>query len=82
MKKQLEVDFIANLGSKKYYVQSAYSIPSNEKLEQEKASLINIDDSFKKIIVVKDRIKPSLDEHGILTINLFDFLLDMNSLDL
>lgn len=82
LKKQLEVDFIANLGSKKYYVQSAYSIPSNEKLEQEKASLINIDDSFKKIIVVKDRIKPSLDEHGILTINLFDFLLDMNSLDL
>lgn len=82
LKKQLEVDFIANLGSKKYYIQSAYSLPSKEKLEQEKASLINIDDSFKKIIVVKDRIKPSLDEHGILTINLFDFLLDMNSLDL
>lgn len=73
LKKQLEVDFIANLGSKKYYIQSAYSLPSKEKLEQEKASLINIDDSFKKIIVVKDRIKPSLDEHGILTINLFDF---------
>ena len=82
VKKQLEVDFIANLGSKKYYIQSAYSLPSKEKLEQEKASLINIDDSFKKIIVVKDRIKPSLDEHGILTVNLFDFLLDMNSLDL
>ena len=82
VKKQLEVDFIANLGSKKYYIQSAYSLPSKDKLEQEKASLINIDDSFKKIIVVKDRIKPSLDEHGILTINLFDFLLDMNSLDL
>ena len=82
VKKQLEVDFIANLGSKKYYIQSAYSIPSKEKLEQEKASLINIDDSFKKIIVVKDRIKPSLDEYGILTINLFDFLLDMDSLDL
>lgn len=82
VKKQLEVDFIANLGSKKYYIQSAYSLPSKEKLEQEKASLINIDDSFKKIIVVKDRIKPSLDEHGILTINLFDFLLDMDSLDL
>lgn len=82
LKKQLEVDFIANLGSKKYYIQSAYSLPSKEKLEQEKASLINIDDSFKKTIVVKDRIKPSLDEHGILTINLFDFLLDMDSLDL
>lgn len=82
LKKQLEVDFIANLGSKKYYIQSAYSIPSKKKLEQEKASLINIDDSFKKIMVVKDRIKPSLDEHGILTINLFDFLLDIDSLDL
>lgn len=82
VKKQLEVDFIANLGSKKYYIQSAYSIPSKKKLEQEKASLINIDDSFKKIMVVKDRIKPSLDEHGILTINLFDFLLDIDSLDL
>ena len=82
VKKQLEVDFIANLGSKKYYIQSAYSLPSKDKLEQEKASLTNIDDSFKKIIVVKDRIKPSLDEHGILTINLFDFLLDMDSLDL
>ena len=82
VKKQLEVDFIANLGSKKYYIQSAYSLSSKDKLEQEKASLINIDDSFKKIIVVKDRIKPSLDEHGILTINLFDFLLDMDSLDL
>lgn len=82
VKKQLEVDFIANLGSKKYYIQSAYSITSKEKLDQEKASLINIDDSFKKIIVVKDRIKPSLDEHGILTINLFDFLLNMNSVDL
>ncbi len=82
VKKQLEVDFIANLGSKKYYIQSAYSLPSKEKFEQEKASLINIDDSFKKIIVIKDRIKPLLDEHGILTINLFDFLLDMDSLDL
>jgi ATPase len=81
-KKQLEVDFIANLGSKRYYIQSAYSLPSIEKINQEKASLLHIDDSFKKIIIVKDRIKPFLDENGILTINLFDFLLDKNSLDL
>ena len=82
IKKQLEVDFIANLGNKRYYIQSAYSLPSIEKINQEKASLLNIDDSFKKIIIVKDRIKPFLDENGILTINLFDFLLDKHSLDL
>lgn len=82
IKKQLEVDFIANLGNKKYYIQSAYSLQSIEKTNQEKASLLNIDDSFKKIIIVKDRIKPFLDENGILTINLFDFLLNMESLDL
>lgn len=82
VKKQLEVDFIANLGSKKYYIQSAYSLPSVDKTNQEKAPLLNIDDSFKKIIIVKDRIKPFLDEKGILIINLFDFLLDKDSLDL
>ena len=82
IKKQLEVDFIANLGNKKYYIQSAYSLPSIEKINQEKASLLNIDDSFKKIIIVKDQIKPFLDENGILTINLFDFLLNKESLDL
>ena len=82
IKKQQEVDFIANLGNKKYYIQSAYSLQSIEKINQEKASLLNIDDSFKKIIIVKDRIKPFLDENGILTINLFDFLLNKESLDL
>ncbi len=82
IKKQLEVDFIANLGDKRYYIQSAYSLPSIEKINQEKASLLNIDDSFKKVIIVKDRIKPFLDENGILTINLFDFLLDKDNLDL
>lgn len=82
IKKQLEVDFIANLGNKRYYIQSEYSLPSIEKINQEKASLLNIDDSFKKIIIVKDRIKPFLDENGILTINLFDFLLNEESLDL
>jgi len=82
IKKQLEVDFIANLGNKRYYIQSPYSLQSIEKINQEKASLLNIDDSFKKIIIVKDRITPFLDENGILTINLFDFLLNKESLDL
>lgn len=81
-KKQLEVDFIADLGSKRYYIQSAHSLSSIEKINQEIVSLLNIDDSLKKIIIVKDRIKPFLDENGILTINLFDFLLNKKSLDL
>lgn len=76
-----EVDFIANLGTKRHYIQSAYSLPSVEKTEQEKASLLNIDDSFKKIIIVKDRVKAFLDDNGIVTMNLFDFLLNKDSLD-
>ena len=79
---QLEVDFIANQGSKKYYVQSALSIPDREKEIQESRSLININDSFKKVIIVKDHIMPRRNEEGILTIGLFDFLLKENSLDL
>lgn len=79
---QLEVDFIACLGSKKYYVQSALSIPDREKEIQESRSLMNINDSFKKIIIVKDHIMPRHNEDGILTIGLFDFLLKENSLDL
>lgn len=78
---QLEVDFIANLGSKKYYVQSALSIPDREKEIQESRSLTSIGDSFKKIIVVKDHIMPRRNEEGILTIGLFDFLLNADSLD-
>ncbi len=79
---QLEVDFIANLGSKKYYIQSALSIPDREKEIQESRSLIKINDSFKKIIVVKDHIMPRRNEEGILTIGLYDFLLKEDSLDL
>lgn len=81
-KKQLEIDFIANQGSRRYYIQSAFSIPDEEKREQEKASLINVGDSFKKIIIVKDVIKPWHDDDGILTISLYDFLLDEKSLEL
>ena len=75
---QLEVDFIASLGSK----QSALSIPSREKEIQESRSLMNINDSFKKIIIVKDHIMPRRNEEGILTIGLFDFLLKEDSMDL
>ncbi len=79
---QLEVDFIANLGSKKYYVQSALSIPDREKEIQESCALTNINDSFKKVIIVKDNIMPRRNDEGILTIGLFDFLLKEDSLDL
>lgn len=81
-KKRLEVDFIANKGSHKYYIQSAYSLATEKKIQQEKNSLLNINDSFKKIIIVKDVIKPQRDENGIVSISLYDFLLDENSLSL
>lgn len=82
MRVQLEVDFVACLGSRKYYIQSAFSIPDRAKELQESRSLLNIRDSFKKIIVVKDHIMPRRNEEGILTIGLWDFLLDENSLDM
>lgn len=77
----LEIDFVANLGSKRFYIQSAYKMPDAEKIKQEKSSLLAINDSFKKIIVVKDVIKPFQDEDGILTIGLFDFLQNSDSLE-
>lgn len=80
-KKQLEIDFVANLGSKRYYIQSAFSLPDKEKEEQEKTSLLNVNDSFKKIIIVKDVIKAKHDENGIVTMSIFDFLLQENSLE-
>lgn len=80
--KQLEVDFVCNKGSKRYYVQSAFAIPDNEKMKQESNSLLRIDDSFKKIIVVKDTPAPWYTEEGILVVGIYDFLLDANSLDL
>jgi len=80
--KNYEVDFIAIQGSKKYYIQSAFNMDNEEKKKQEKNSLINIDDSFKKIIVVKDNIMPIQDDNGITTIGIYDFLLKENSLEL
>ncbi len=79
--KQLEVDFIANKGNNKIYIQSAFSMPNSEKINQEERPLLKINDSFKKIIIVKDYIKTTRNESGIITMNIFDFLLDMNSLD-
>ena len=81
IRKQLEVDFICTLGTKKYYVQSAYSIPDEEKREQELRPLIKIEDSFKKVIVTKDIVPAAYDENGVMTINIYDFLLDRNSLE-
>lgn len=81
VRKQYEVDFVANQGSKRYYIQSAFMMPTMEKKEQESASLLRIPDSFKKIIVVKDDIMPKRDENGIVTIGVMDFLLNPDSLD-
>lgn len=78
----LEIDFIANLGSKRYYIQSAFSMPTQEKRMQEKASLVNVNDSFKKIILVKDVMNVTRDEDGITTMSIYDFLLKENSLEL
>ena len=82
MHKQLEVDFVCNKGSNRYYIQSAYAIPTKEKMEQEEKSLIKIDDFFKRIIIVENDIKLWRNEKGIVIMSLKQFLLDENSLDL
>lgn len=82
VRKQLEVDFICNLGSKRYYIQFFYSIPDKEKRSQEIRPFRNIDDSFKKIIITKDIVPSFYDDYGILTINIYDFLLNLNSLEI
>ena len=79
--KQLEVDFIANKGNNKIYIQSAFSMPTEEKLNQEERPLLKINDAFKKIIIVKDYIKRTRNENGIITMSIFDFLLDPDSLN-
>ena len=79
--KQLEIDFIANKGNNKIYIQSAFSMPNEEKINQEERPLLKVNDSFKKIIIVKDYIKRTRNENGIITMSIFDFLLDPNSLE-
>ena len=80
--KQLEVDFVANSGSRRYYIQSAFSISTLEKESQEKRPFLRFSDSFKKIILVRENIKIRRDENGIVTMGLLDFLLTPNSLEL
>lgn len=82
LRKQLEVDFVCNKGSKRYYIQSAFAISDQNKMKQETNSLLRINDSFKKIIIVKDTPGPWYTEEGILVMSVYDFLLNMNSLDL
>ena len=74
-RKQLEVNFVANKGDKRYYIQSAFALPDEQKREQELASLKKINDSFKKIIITRDDIAPYHDDNGVLIIGLMDFLL-------
>ena len=78
---QLEVDFVCNKGSRRYYVQSAFALPTQDKCDQESRPLLKVDDSFKKIIVTKEGPAPYYSEDGILHMNVFDFLLDPDSLD-
>ena len=80
-RKQLEVDFVCNLGSSRYYIQSAYSLPDEEKRTQEIRPFRKIDDFFKKIIITKDIVHPYYDDYGILTISIYDFLLEPNILE-
>ena len=82
IRKQLEVDFVCNLGSSRYYIQSAYSLPEEIKRAQEIRPFTRINDSFKKIVVTKDIVPTHYDENGILTINIYDFLLEPNSLEM
>ena len=81
-RKQLEVDFVVNEGSRRYYIQTALSIPNKEKMQQEQKSLVNIPDSFKKIIVVRDYVRMWQNEEGITIVSIYDFLLKDNILDL
>lgn len=80
-KKKLEIDFVANMGSQRYYIQSAFSIPDHEKEVQEKNPLNSVDDSFKKIVLVRDVVKVSRDEKGIVTMSVYDFMMNKSSLE-
>lgn len=81
IRKQLEIDFVCNQGSKRYYIQSAYAIPDQAKMEQEQRSLMLTGDFFKRIIITKDTPAPYYNESGVLIMSVYDFLLDENSLN-
>ena len=82
VRKQLEVDFVCNQGNQRYYIQSALRLPNKEKREQEVRSLKDINDSFKKFVVTEDMISRYLDDDGITYMNIFEFLLNDDSLRL
>lgn len=82
IRKQLEVDFVCNKGSKRFYIQSAYALPDKEKMEQGNRSLVNTGDGFKKIIITKDAVAPLYNEEGILVMSVYDFLLDPDSMEI
>lgn len=82
IRKQLEVDFVCNKGSKRFYIQSAYALPDKEKMEQEQRSLVNTGDGFKKIIITKDAVAPLYNDEGILVMSVFDFLLNPDSMEI
>ena len=82
VRKQLEVDFVCNKGSKRFYIQSAYALPDKEKMEQEQRSLVNTGDGFKKIIITKDAVAPLYNEEGILVMSIYDFLLNPDSMEI
>lgn len=81
IRKQLEIDFVCNKGSQRYYIQSAYAIPDQEKMEQEQRSLMMTGDFFKRVIITKDTPTPYYNESGVLIMSIFDFLLNENSLE-
>ena len=82
IRKQLEVDFVCNKGSKRFYIQSAYALPDKEKMEQEQRSLVNTGDGFKKIIITKDAVAPLYNDEGILVMSVYDFLLNPDSMEI
>ena len=82
IKKHLEIDFVCSKGIKKYYIQSAYSLENDDKLQQEIRPFLRVKDSFKKIIITSNTPRPFYDDNGILFMNVYDFLLNENSLDL
>ena len=82
IRKQLEVDFVCNKGSKRFYIQSAYALPDKEKMEQEQRSLVNTGDGFKKIIITKDAVAPLYNDEGILVMSVYDFLLNPDSMQI
>ncbi len=81
IRRQLEIDFVCNKGSKRYYIQSAYALPDQAKMEQEQRSLMLTGDFFKKIIIIKDAPAPYYNDNGMLVMSVYDFLLNAASLD-